>query len=366
MSARLIFRTLLFGASLLCALEIPAALAQDDPLAILPAHDRESSAIAREWLNSSDPRLRAWGAYLVLQYNHTSLAPDLLAVVASYQSLAKPDKDQHDAMLPVLDALIQLNVSVPADVAANLLHEFPAAALILLSRAGSEADEHLLNFFRIQGDSRGAWLAAGNLLAVRRASGFAAALLSHMTVEMEVAIKDPGDETDYRTGSGIGCSYIHQNRTPKSGWPFVGYYTLTAGAADATLLANGFRPVYFRRTVDAIYYDTAEEGFGCGISQNRSREQYLTLLLDPAQDQPLLPIYSYYVIAWFSEPDYVSHLDSLVIDHNRKIAEAVQTLEAAGLLTVEEAATTRPFSRISVLDYRKDKKVSLPLDDSSP
>jgi hypothetical protein len=111
-----------------CGLVAMAALAQQappDPAAVMGSLNQQMAPLASTWLHSADPRLQAWGAYAVLRDGRTEAIPDLLAMVAEFpvveQPIAQTDVDQHDAMLGVLDALIQLNAQAPAaDCAANL------------------------------------------------------------------------------------------------------------------------------------------------------------------------------------------------------------------------------------------------------
>lgn len=119
----------------LCALGLLAiaALAQQmpDPATIMGALDKQIGPLASAWLHSADPRIKAWGAYMVLRDRRTEAIPDLLAIVAAYQVVeqvaTRADMDQHDAMLGVLDALIQFGAQVPAGDAERLYPEFPCS-----------------------------------------------------------------------------------------------------------------------------------------------------------------------------------------------------------------------------------------------
>jgi hypothetical protein len=132
----------------------------DDPAIVVQTQKTQSASLAATWLASSDPRTRAWGAYLVLRDHHRELLPQLAALAAVH--VVKPgmptgaDRDAHDAMLAVLDALIQLreiagvNGPSPATIT-GLFQEFPAQSVILLSRAGpsaAQADAFLFDILR--------------------------------------------------------------------------------------------------------------------------------------------------------------------------------------------------------------------------
>ena len=63
-----------------------AALAQQtpDPAAIMDSLDKQMAPLASAWLNSADPRMQAWGAYMVLRDRRTEAIPVLLEMVARY------------------------------------------------------------------------------------------------------------------------------------------------------------------------------------------------------------------------------------------------------------------------------------------
>lgn len=66
--------------SCLCAsgLLVIAALAQQpppDPAIVMGSLDKQMEPLATSWLHSPEPRLQAWGAYLVLRDRHTEPFP---------------------------------------------------------------------------------------------------------------------------------------------------------------------------------------------------------------------------------------------------------------------------------------------------
>ena len=71
----------------------------------------------REWLKSDNPRLTAWGAHAVLEQKRSALLPDLNGVIDRWEQARGPrawDWDHLDAMLAVLDAVIQMNGTLSA------------------------------------------------------------------------------------------------------------------------------------------------------------------------------------------------------------------------------------------------------------
>src|SRR5580693_4301025 len=116
-------------ASGLLALAVLAQQPLPDPAAVVDSLHKQMAPLASAWLNSADPRTQAWGAYLVLRDRRSEAIPALLKMLASYpvagEIATQVDADQHDAMLGVLDALIQFGVEVPSTDAQRIYPEFP-------------------------------------------------------------------------------------------------------------------------------------------------------------------------------------------------------------------------------------------------
>ena len=361
MPARPSFRALVIGAVFLCVAPVPFAHAQFDPVPIIEKQHQQSAQLAQEWLANSDPRIRAWGAYLVLRDRHTELAPTLLAMLSSYEVFSQPHKDQHDAMLPVLDALIQLNIPVPATEAAKLFPEFPAQSLIFLSRSPDGAPAELLHIFRTADDHGGAWLAAGNLLAARRIDGFSSAVLSAMTVRAQVTITTPGVGRGFGLGGGSSCCGGAVYHEAKAGWPLVGNYRLSVcSLAGAVLLAPGTDPAYYKRTVDAAYLSSGGDSCNCGFEPDLIRQHYLAGLLWASQTEPPLRAQVFLSIAWTSDEQYRKELEAFIGRQQTTFSSVAQKLRAAGLMTAEEAAAARPAITFSIADLRDEPHSPLP------
>ncbi len=200
---------------------------------------------------------------------------------ANFWTATPARQDRHDAMLAVLDAVIQLHAEISVSDGAKLYPEFPGHSLILLSRAGRDADSFLLEIFRNDRKQRAGWLAAGNLLVDNRVPGFAAAVLGVMTVHAKIIVL-PSDMSGYAEGwAGDGASTIPED---KAGWPAIGAYTLlmcySPDAGETLLLAGGTNPVVYRRTVSAFYkadpeYSCSSSGPPDTTSPDAIREEYL-------------------------------------------------------------------------------------------
>lgn len=374
-------RALLAWAALtvICAAAALAQVAQQiqgDPAVMVASQQQDHAAQAKEWLLSGNPRLRAWGAYLALHIQSTDLVPNLLTLVSAYDGQAAADKDCHDAMIAVLDALIQLGANVRPKEAARIYADFPAQSLILLARshlleATRNWDEEmrgiLLHMFETETKHQGAWLAAGNLLAGRSgfqpAPGFAAAVLEGMTLHAHVTVTTPG----FGFGGGIGSASCGDGAPggPKPGWPQVGSYAiLNCGnqnvAPGDVVLADGADPAYYRRIVDGTYGSVLYSSCTCLVSRDAMREHYVSTLLHAPPDNPPLKAFIFRSITWQDEQAHASDLLGFIQQQQQKIALVLEDLQRRELLTADQAKAARPMLAVEIYDARSSKNPPLP------
>src|SRR5271165_6830756 len=130
-----------------------------DPVLLLHADAQQRADWATEWLRSEEPLRVAWGAWLARQENQTALIPLLIGKVREYQPTGESssqtvERDRHDVLLVVLDALIRLGATVPVEEARKLYPEFAAQSIILLVRSPDDAQSALLDIFH---DARATW-----------------------------------------------------------------------------------------------------------------------------------------------------------------------------------------------------------------
>ena len=167
---------------------------------------------------------------------------------------ASVERDRHDSLLAVLDALIQLRGTLPAEQACKLYPEFAAQSVILLIRSTEDARTALLSIFG-KAKANWTWLAVGNALSKTQTAGFAALLLSRFTQHLKVRVEDPGFVSG-EGGGGSECGF--SLRAPKPGWPRVGLYHLTQFAEripwlEAHFLIGGETSVYYWRADPGNY-----------------------------------------------------------------------------------------------------------------
>jgi hypothetical protein len=361
---------MLKAAFCLCApgLLAAAALAKQtppDPAIVMGRLDEQLAPLASAWLQSSDPRLQAWGAYMVLHDRHAEAIPVLLAMVARFRVVeelaTQADADQHDAMLGVLDALIQFGAQVPAGDAQRIYAEFPVQSLILLSRSQEDTAVALLSIFKSEQRWPAAWLAVGALLLERRAEGFAAAVVEGMTVHAQVMVTEPG------TGSGVGgsalCCGAGLPPKDKAGWPPLGVYAF-GGCGNrvqvgAMVLAGGTDPAYYHRQVNASYHADALS-CGCNPDKDLVRQHYLTRMLFETDEHPPVRAHVPHTIVWQSPDAYRSELAAFMGEQQHVLAELARRLGERSLLSEAEAKSIRPRLQIRVWDQRASQEDALP------
>src|SRR5579863_484838 len=345
------------------------AQTQSDPEAIVHSQQKMAAALTEEWLASNDPRVRAWGAYLAIRDRQFHLRDELIGLAMAYHVTELPltaeERDEHDAMVAVLDAIIQLGSSIPPGVAGRLYPEFPAQALILLSSQGQFADSNLLEIFKTENKQPGAWLAAGNLLMISRPAGFAAAILAGLTVHAHVTVVSPNSGGGLGGGSWGSCgSSIPPD---KKDWPPVGnYFVVNSGPVNGSiLLAAGADPAFYVREVNAAYSDSNSDQRPCvtmsDMNRDVLREHYLAELAAEPLARPSVQSYVDQTIAWYDDATYLKDLQAFINLQQSVFDKLIKKLLDANLLTMEEKESARPILEVRVSDYRKNSPSVLPI-----
>jgi hypothetical protein len=346
------------------------AQTQADPAVIVQSQEKQSVGLAAEWLGSSDARVRAWGAYLALRDRQVNLLPQLVGLVKAYPVMGSPltssERDEHDAMLAVLDAIIQMRGGFPTDVAAKLYPEFPAQALISLSHDGPEAASILLEIFKTENRLPGAWLAAGNLLMVWNPPGFAAAILAGLTVHAHITVVSENSGAGIGGGSGGSCT---SGAPPvKTGWPPVGKYyvrNMTSGFTGDVLLQGGADPAFYFRTVDAAYIVRNDDESPCSkmfeLNRDTVREHFLAKLASEPPGNPFVQSYVEQTISWHDDATYVMSLRAFIGQQQRLFDALGKKLMDSGLVSAEERESARPSLEVRISDFRRNSPPTLPL-----
>jgi hypothetical protein len=339
-----------------------------DPVLLLRADAERRADWATEWLRSEDPLRVAWGAWLARQDHQTALIPLLIEKVGEDQPTDESrshtvERDRHDALLVVLDALIGLGAAVPVQEARKLYPEFAAQSLILLVRSQTDAQSVLLNIFQ-NARANWNWLAAGNVLVKTRPPGFASLLLSRFTQHIMVSVFDPGHGGG---GAGGGSECGFSLRAPKARWPSVGLYLLTQfpermPGLTATFLVGGDTTVYYWRVEPGNYDNPPDAPGSCDDGdRDRYRAQYLTRLMESSFPRMSMDPYPQITIVWKDEADYRQRLLATVEEQRTEFRRAVASLQHSGqVLTPAESATLKLRLEIVIRDERADRSPPLP------
>ena len=214
-----IFVVLLIASLTLAHAQDPAAT--PETLDAAKAYD-----LATTWIVDQDPRQRAWAAELIAKYQFAALYPKLLTALNEFQPEASgkftgtPDELALEA---IADALIKSQVPVPAMAARKLYAEFPALAIILLSRS---IDDNRAALLSILDDTKvdEVWLASANLLARNPSPEFVIKLLDDFNVFVRMSVSEPG--------MGMGASFgdcfspSQAKFTTPDQWPPISVYSL--------------------------------------------------------------------------------------------------------------------------------------------
>jgi len=329
--------------------------------------------LTTQWLEQGNPRLLAWAVYWIERDDQFQRVPQLLDIVARYNSDGgNPSSfsswtDNDAALLAVLDALICLHADVPVNEAEALYGKFPVQALVLLSRSDEDTGEALL---RILDSTKSfiLWLATADLLAAKPPAGFAFRLLKLISVDATIRVLDPGQGA---VGEGWGGSCGSPLEDPRRNWPPVGAYRLTPRQSPGSeLFAGGENPVYLIRTLSRGYsktltsYDCAESMRFFTLS-DLSRD-LIGQLLGFKREEFFLQLNPTLDLMWTTAKSYTDAATAFVREQEEMFRSTVERLEAQGLLSEPEAELARPKIGLHILDQRKEKTALPDLVSANP
>jgi hypothetical protein len=339
-------------ACLLLAIGAPARAQSQTPGFERRSDDPRTRTIA--WLQSPDPRHQAWGAWYSGRDVQPEMIPLLQQVVSSrIASAAMADMAAADI---ALDALIQLNAAVPADLLLLVHERRPTQALVLLSKAGEDAADALLTLMRREKGLP--WFAAANLALVRKPPQLGIALLEGMQLTATLVVSDTGT-VGFGSGGGmgIGCggTGVAEGLPP---WPA---YKLTPFAASGVVvLAPGPTPVYYQRTVAPAGSTPAGSTISRGGPSTSDRLKYLAAFA--GVDASTLPLRGdeHEPHAWRGAAAIDAAVARMRADLRRRYALLLGTLVNARVLTGDDAgALPPPHVSIIILDGRQSREPPL-------
>jgi hypothetical protein len=321
--------------------------------------------LAANWIVDLDPRKRAWASELIASRQFEALYPKLLTALAVSQSGAPGQFDgtPDEVALEVLaDAIIRAGLRVPAEDARKLYPEYPALAMILLSRTLDDNRAALISILN-QAKAGEVWLAAANLLAAHPAADFIIQQLDDLTVFVRLLVSEPGAGTGVSYGDcfdpeSLGAS---GRRAMPENWPPVAVCRLQTGENGDAVIANGTNSVSFTRQVTA--------GFGpwkgpkCGGPDIQKLRRDLLVQLSGV-DPSTTPLSAVVLkdISIESAGQYQRDGAAILQEQTMSFAGIVSQLQAKGLITPAQAAARRLHMRLLIVRDRSARELP-PLPD---
>ena len=311
----------------------------------------EAAKLTREWLQNGGPMQHAWAAYWIRRDHQYQEAPELLKLIRHGSDEIRPAglSDDYSVLIAVLDALIWLHADVPKETTEAIYAEFPAQALVLLSRSGDDVRDVLTRI--VDSPQRPIdWLAAADLLAADPPAGFAAKLLKGIAIHAAIQVLSPGDEPP---GSGIAGSCGGSTNSGRGGWPPAGLYYLSSHRLpDSDLLADGENAVYVRRTTTDDRTDGCEDMF---LDVAVLRRDLIGQLLGLKKDHFELQLNPSLDFTSTTAEAYIDAAGAFVRAQQDILQQTIGALASQGLLTTAEADSARPAFDVSIVDLRRDK-----------
>lgn len=321
-------------------------------------------------LASDDPRLMAWGAYFAREKSDDSAVAPMMEIVERWEAPAKgsgsESRARTNAMLEILDAMIQRNRTVSTENLATLSTSFPDQAMVLASRLPmAEATPLLESWYAKRSEPKQTWLprVAAMMLSKAPPAGFAASVLSESAEYYNVIVVD---RDEFGGGTGFGC--LGGSSSDPAGWPPIYRYVIderwTGDNArvvnDPLVVEAGGERIVYRR---AVHPENPCPGVR---ALNEITRQHLLLEMlggdrtalewEPREQETL---------HWAGTSNYLSELGKIVDAEESKLRDTVMALDAKGLLTGDEAATARPRLSVQIVDDRQLKEPKLPRFKSS-
>jgi len=324
------------------------------------------------WLRSGDPQSVAWGAHYVLVTKNQALVSELLSLADTWQPFSPPkpdvakrssltdnDVDRRDAMSAVLDALIQMDVSVPVETLRNLAPDFPNHVAVLLSRLPLEESETLSFDLYRSGVREGYGLqyVSAALLAQNPPAGFAAHLFSNIHNRATIFVIAPG--AGEIGGGTAGDCFQSTASSPRPRWPVFGTYTLSKeNSRGSFLVVSGIDPIFALRSETTHYV-----GQACGSRVYLGAEERRRLLAQMLKISPEAIDWQTELrrsIQFSSEQQFASDLRRFIAAQEEKYRVTAATLVAKGLLTTAEQDDSLPWLDIHLSDARGPGYAAIP------
>jgi hypothetical protein len=301
-------------------------------------------------LQSADARQQAWGAWFSGRNLLAETIPLLQQVVSRrIASVALADMAAADL---ALDALIQLNAEVPADLLLLVHERRPAQALVLLSKGGKDSADALETLMRQEKGT--SWFAAANLALARKPPRLAFVVLEGLQITGTLVVSEDGNVgVGMAGGISIACGAIGR----AEGLPPWPSYELThIAASGVVVLAPGPTPIYYQRTVAPAGQTPVGHSVGIVGPSTADRLKYLAALGGfNASTLPLNGRESY-PLAWQGTAAVDAEVVRIRENLLARYARLLEVLVNARVLSAEDAsALPAPPVTVIVHDGRRNR-----------
>jgi hypothetical protein len=315
-----------------------------------------SSANIQAWLQSKDPRMIAWGAYFARENNDTAalaLAPQILRT-AMYQVGIEAHAvggSQYQAVLEILDTLIEQNVPVPANLLGYLSDAFPVQSAILASRLpATETASLLMQWYLDQETHRGLSRPAAMLLSKSPPPGFAANVLGNSEERLTIYIV-PKPGMGFGSGNGVGGICADFLEAPAlANWPELFSYRLHENdntSGDPLLVEAGGDRITWERA-------SPRDGFrSCsgitGLTPD-TRHHLLAEMLAERDSAMSWQTHKDINIARENDQQVQRDIGVAILQEQEILTQSVQDFQTRGLITSAEAKDVRPKLSVTIKD----------------
>jgi hypothetical protein len=350
----------------LLLIALPGAYAgtPDDLLGVVERSEKEWETNVRALLDSSEPRLQAWGAWHVAKRRINNLQTLVLEKFNAGLQAESPDARWVQAFT---DALIQTRATVPEK---NLtrLHElgYPTQTLILVSFTPEIRKEILLVLAKNTNGPSAQSAAASSLLAKHHPLDFANWSLSIMAPRIKIYVIDPikEDEEPKLPGS-FGMRNGGGRRLPakaekEEAWPPAVKHQVFVDPAENGdhVLVSFYGEFYFRRTVPSEETLAVERAqLNTGINTNVHRLSLLMYLCG-ARSSNERYLYDETFYEWKSNAEFLEMTQSTYRAMQTRWDGLIERLKFhVGPID------SKVSIKVEILDLREVKKTPLPTFD---
>jgi hypothetical protein len=369
------FRSHLILIAMVAIASVATGIAQDGEISI---HSKVNPNQIKEWLEGSDSRLTAWGAYFASTSDDANNDDAYVTIMARRMARWNPSRMEPSyagsAMSEILYALIEKNERVPVVSLTSIMSAFPTETLILAARLPAEDaapflqdwyDERIPLQTSIQSGNRikatpFAYVAA-MLLAKAPPAGFAASVLAESGERLSFWVADGMYQKSHWTGGGTAaCKDADRVIDPPppqlqdevSKWPPLFQYRLQSDSSQygGTLLVDvGGERISYRRI--SAWIRPTQCYFPDVLTDDTQHHVVAELLGVKDQEMPW-PTHQDVICIPECKERFLPALTKQIYLEESKFRATVKALQEKGYLTQSEANTVRPKLAVIINDVR--------------